>query len=119
MHSQFFNVAMATPKTVSFHTLGCKLNFSETSSIRRQFEGAGYAAVEFEDGADIYVINTCSVTDFADKKSRYEVRRALKYSPDAKVVVIGCYAQLKPEEISNIEGVDLVLGVTVLWLLQQ
>lgn len=101
---------MATPKTVSFHTLGCKLNFSETSSIRRQFEGNGYTSVDFEDGADIYVINTCSVTDFADKKCRYEVRRALKYSPDAKIVVIGCYAQLKPEEISNIEGVDLVLG---------
>lgn len=101
---------MATPKTVSFHTLGCKLNFSETSSIRRQFESSGYSAVDFEEGADIYIINTCSVTDFADKKCRYEVRRALKYSPDAKVVVIGCYAQLKPEEISNIEGVDLVLG---------
>lgn len=101
---------MATPRTVSFHTLGCKLNFSETSSIRRQFEDSGYAVVDFEKGADIYIINTCSVTDFADKKCRYEVRRALKYSPDAKVVVIGCYAQLKPEEISNIEGVDLVLG---------
>jgi len=101
---------MATPRTVSFHTLGCKLNFAETSSIKRQFEGSGYTAVDFEEGADIYVINTCSVTDFADKKCRYEVRRALKYSPDAKVVVIGCYAQLKPEEISNIEGVDLVLG---------
>lgn len=101
---------MATPKTVSFHTLGCKLNFSETSSIKRQFEESGYTAIDFEDGADIYVINTCSVTDFADKKCRYEVRRALKYSPDAKVVVVGCYAQLKPEEISNIEGVDLVLG---------
>jgi len=101
---------MATPRTVSFHTLGCKLNFSETSSIKRQFEESGYTAVDFEHGADIYVINTCSVTDFADKKCRYEVRRALKYSPDAKVVVVGCYAQLKPEEISNIEGVDLVLG---------
>ena len=101
---------MATPRTVSFHTLGCKLNFSETSSIKRQFEESGYTAVDFEEGADVYVINTCSVTDFADKKCRYEVRRALKYSPDAKVIVIGCYAQLKPEEISNIEGVDLVLG---------
>lgn len=101
---------MATPKTVSFHTLGCKLNYSETSSIKRQFEESGYTAINFEDGADIYVINTCSVTDFADKKCRYEVRRALKYSPDAKVVVVGCYAQLKPQEISNIEGVDLVLG---------
>ena len=101
---------MATPQTVAFHTLGCKLNFSETSSIRRQFEDHGYSAVNFEDGADIYVINTCSVTDFADKKCRYEVRRALKHSPDAKVIVVGCYAQLKPQEIADIEGVDLVLG---------
>jgi threonylcarbamoyladenosine tRNA methylthiotransferase MtaB len=101
---------MATPRTISFHTLGCKLNFSETSSIRRQFEGAGYNTVDFNEGADIYVINTCSVTDFADKKCRYEVRRALKFSPDAKVIIIGCYAQLKPKEISEIPGVDLVLG---------
>ncbi len=101
---------MATPKTVAFHTLGCKLNFSETSSIKRSFENQGYTSVEFEHGADIYVINTCSVTDFADKKCRYEVRRALKYSPQAKIVVVGCYAQLKPQEISEIPGVDLVLG---------
>lgn len=101
---------MATPRTVSFHTLGCKLNFSETSSIRRQFEDEGYSTVDFEDGADVYIINTCSVTDFADRKCRYEVRRALKYSPDAKVIIIGCYAQLKPKEIADIEGVDLVLG---------
>ena len=101
---------MATPRTVAFHTLGCKLNFSETSSIRRLFEDGGYGVVGFEDGADLYVINTCSVTDFADRKCRYEVRRALKHSPDAKVVVIGCYAQLKPKEISEIPGVDLVLG---------
>ncbi len=101
---------MATPLTVAFHTLGCKLNFSETSSIRRSFEDQGYAAVEFEEGADIYVLNTCSVTDFADKKCRYEVRRALKYSPQAKIVVVGCYAQLKPQEIAEIPGVDLVLG---------
>jgi threonylcarbamoyladenosine tRNA methylthiotransferase MtaB len=101
---------MATPKTVAFHTLGCKLNFSESSSIRRSFEDQGYAAVDFEQGADIYVLNTCSVTDFADKKCRYEVRRALKYSPDAKIVVVGCYAQLKPQEIAEIPGVDLVLG---------
>ncbi|MGB4959075.1 MAG: tRNA (N(6)-L-threonylcarbamoyladenosine(37)-C(2))-methylthiotransferase MtaB [Saprospiraceae bacterium] len=101
---------MATPRTVAFHTLGCKLNFSETSSIKRSFEDHGYAAVDFEAGADIYVLNTCSVTDFADKKCRYEVRRALKYAPDAKIVVVGCYAQLKPEEISQIPGVDLVLG---------
>ena len=101
---------MATPLKVAFHTLGCKLNFSETSSIRRLFEDKGYAPVEFEEGADIYVINTCSVTDFADKKCRYEVRRAQRYSPDAKIVIIGCYAQLKPEEIADIPGVDLVLG---------
>jgi threonylcarbamoyladenosine tRNA methylthiotransferase MtaB len=101
---------MSTPQKVAFHTLGCKLNFSETSTIRRQFEDAGYGVVPFEEGADIYVLNTCSVTDFADKKCRYEVRRAQKYSPDAKIVVIGCYAQLKPKEISEIPGVDLVLG---------
>jgi len=101
---------MATPRSVAFYTLGCKLNYSETSSIGRLFEEAGYSEVGFKDGADIYVINTCSVTDFADKKCRQIVRRALKYSPNAKVVVVGCYAQLKPEEIADIEGVDLVLG---------
>ena len=101
---------MATPNKVAFHTLGCKLNFSETSTIRRQFEDQGYHTVSFEEGADIYVLNTCSVTDFADKKCRYEVRRALKYAPDAKIVVVGCYAQLKPKEIAEIPGVDLVLG---------
>ncbi len=101
---------MATPRTVAFYTLGCKLNYSETSSIGRLFEEAGYGEVAFDQGADIYVINTCSVTDFADRKCRQIVRRALKYSPEAKVVVIGCYAQLKPEEIANIPGVDLVLG---------
>jgi threonylcarbamoyladenosine tRNA methylthiotransferase MtaB len=101
---------MATPRTVAFHTLGCKLNFSETSGIRRSFEDNGYTTVAFEEGADIYVLNTCSVTDFADKKCRYEVRRALKYAPQAKIVVVGCYAQLKPKEIADIPGVDLVLG---------
>ncbi len=99
-----------TPKTVSFYTLGCKLNYSETSSIGRLFEDAGYQEVKFDDGADISVINTCSVTDFADRKCRQIVRRALRKTPDAKVVVIGCYAQLKPQEISEIPGVDLVLG---------
>ena len=103
---------MATPQKVAFHTLGCKLNFSETSTIRRQFEDAGYGVVPFEEGADIYILNTCSVTDFADKKCRYEVRRAQKYAPHAKIVVIGCYAQLKPKEISEIPGVDLVLGAS-------
>ena len=101
---------MATPQTVAFHTLGCKLNFSETSSIKRSFESHGFTANKFEDGADIYVINTCSVTDFADRKCRKLVRDVQKISPQAKIVMIGCYAQLKPEEISNIEGVDLVLG---------
>ncbi len=101
---------MATPKTVSFYTLGCKLNYSETSSIGRQFEGAGFAEVGFEQGADVYVINTCSVTDFADRKCRNIVRQALRHSPNAYVVVVGCYAQLKPEEIASIPGVDLVLG---------
>ena len=101
---------MATPRTVAFYTLGCKLNYSETSSIGRLFESAGYTEVGFRDGADIYVVNTCSVTDFADRKCRQIVRRALKYSPGAKVIVVGCYAQLKPEEIAGIEGVDLVLG---------
>lgn len=101
---------MATPRTVAFHTLGCKLNFSETSSIRRQFEEAGYGVVDFDMPSDIYILNTCSVTDFADRKCRYEVRRALKNNPDAKLIVVGCYAQLKPEEIASIEGVNLVLG---------
>ena len=103
---------MATPKTVAFHTLGCKLNFSETSAISRQFVEAGYGIEKFEEGADIYVINTCSVTEQADSKCRYVVRSALKKSPDAKVVIIGCYAQLKPQEISEIPGVDLVLGAS-------
>ncbi len=103
---------MSTPKTVAFHTLGCKLNFSETSAISRQFEDAGFGINQFADGADIYVINTCSVTEQADSKCRYTVRQALKKSPEARVIVIGCYAQLKPQEIADIEGVDLVLGAS-------
>lgn len=99
-----------TPKTVAFHTLGCKLNYSETSSIGRLFEDAGYNEISFEQPADIYVINTCSVTDFADRKCRKTVRKALRNAPNALVVVIGCYAQLKPDEIAEIPGVDLVLG---------
>jgi threonylcarbamoyladenosine tRNA methylthiotransferase MtaB len=99
-----------TPRTVAFHTLGCKLNFSETSTIARQFEERGFAPVEFDQSADIYVINTCSVTDFADKKCRHIVRKALRHSPNALIVVTGCYAQLKPKEIAEIPGVDLVLG---------
>lgn len=101
---------MATPRTVAFHTLGCKLNYSETSAIGRQFTDAGYQTINFKAGADIYVINTCSVTDFADKKCRNVVRRALRQNEQAKVVVVGCYAQLKPQEIADIPGVDLVLG---------
>ena len=101
---------MATPKTVAFYTLGCKLNYSETSSIGRLFEDAGYQEVKFQNGADIYVLNTCSVTDFADRKCRKVVRQALRHNANAFVVVIGCYAQLKPEEIADIPGVDLVLG---------
>lgn len=101
---------MATPRTVAFQTLGCKLNYSETSAIGRQFEQAGYGVVKHTEAADIYVLNTCSVTDFADRKCRQMVRRALRQSPQAFVVIIGCYAQLKPQEISEIPGVDLVLG---------
>ncbi|PHN03694.1 tRNA (N(6)-L-threonylcarbamoyladenosine(37)-C(2))-methylthiotransferase MtaB [Flavilitoribacter nigricans] len=101
---------MATPRSVAFYTLGCKLNYSETSSIGRLFEEAGYTELSFNDGADIYVINTCSVTDFADRKCRQIVRRALRFNPQAKVIVVGCYAQLKPDEIADIPGVDLVLG---------
>jgi threonylcarbamoyladenosine tRNA methylthiotransferase MtaB len=103
---------MATPKTVAFHTLGCKLNFSETSSIERLFESRGYSSVPFDQGADICVINTCSVTDFADRKCRNAVRSALRKSPNARIIVVGCYAQLKPKEISEIPGVDLVLGAS-------
>ncbi|MEZ4985312.1 MAG: tRNA (N(6)-L-threonylcarbamoyladenosine(37)-C(2))-methylthiotransferase MtaB [Saprospiraceae bacterium] len=101
---------MGTPRSVAFHTLGCKLNYSETSAIGRQFADAGYNEVTFNHGADVYVINTCSVTDFADRKCRNVVRRAMRKNPQAKVVVVGCYAQLKPQEIADIPGVDLVLG---------
>lgn len=97
-------------KSVAFYTLGCKLNFSESSTIARQMEGEGFARKEFTDGADLYVINTCSVTDNADKKCRKVVNEALKHNADARVVIIGCYAQLKPEEIASIPGVDMVLG---------
>lgn len=99
-------------KTVAFHTLGCKLNFSETSTIARMMVDSGYKKVEFETGADVYVINTCSVTDNADKECKQIVRSALNKSPEAVVAIIGCYAQLKPQEIAKIEGVDLVLGAT-------
>jgi len=97
-------------KKVAFYTLGCKLNFSETSSIGRVFQDAGYQIVPFNEKADIYVINTCSVTDHADRKCRKVVKEALKYSPKAYITVVGCYAQLKPQEIVEIPGVDMVLG---------
>ncbi len=96
--------------TVAFYTLGCKLNFSESSALARQMGEEGYAVVPFTQGPDVYVINTCSVTDNADKKCRRVVKQALRIRPDAKVVIIGCYAQLKPQEILSIPGVDLVLG---------
>ncbi|OWR14475.1 MULTISPECIES: tRNA (N(6)-L-threonylcarbamoyladenosine(37)-C(2))-methylthiotransferase MtaB [Chryseobacterium group] len=100
----------STPKTAAFHTLGCKLNFAETSTIARQLTGAGYEKVSFDEKASVYVINTCSVTENADRECKFHVKRAMKANPDGLVVILGCYAQLKPEEISAIEGVDLVLG---------
>ena len=97
-------------KKVAFYTLGCKLNFSETSTISRLFEDAGFAKVEFEEHPDIYVINTCSVTENADKKCKQLVKKALSINPNAFIAIIGCFAQLKPVEIGKIPGVDLVLG---------
>lgn len=97
---------------VAFHTLGCKLNFAETSTIARQLTDSGYERVSFNTEADIYVINTCSVTDNADKECKKIVQQALKQAPDAFICIVGCYAQLKPNEIAQIKGVDLVLGAT-------
>ncbi|MAN87782.1 MAG: tRNA (N(6)-L-threonylcarbamoyladenosine(37)-C(2))-methylthiotransferase MtaB [Algoriphagus sp.] len=97
-------------KKVAFYTLGCKLNFSETSTISRQFEDKGFKKVEFQDSPDIFIINTCSVTENADKKCKKIVKEAKKISPNSYVAIIGCYAQLKPREISEIKGVDAVLG---------
>lgn len=101
---------MSASRTVAFHTLGCKLNFSETSTLSRMLESEGFQKKEFDDIADVYVINTCSVTDNADKECRHIVRRIQRRSPESLVVITGCYAQLKPKEIAEIEGVDLVLG---------
>ena len=101
---------MAESRTVAFHTLGCKLNFSESSSLSRILETEGFEKKEFDDLADVYVINTCSVTDNADKECRQIVRRIQRKAPESLVVITGCYAQLKPKEISEIPGVDLVLG---------
>ena len=101
---------MENKRSVAFHTLGCKLNFSETSTLSRQLEQEGFEKKAFTDKADVYVINTCSVTENADKECRQLVRRIQKLSPESFVVITGCYAQLKPKEIAEIPGVDLVLG---------
>ncbi|AXG71813.1 threonylcarbamoyladenosine tRNA methylthiotransferase MtaB [Kordia sp. SMS9] len=99
-------------KKVAFYTLGCKLNFSETSTIARNFQEEGYDKVDFSEHADMYVINTCSVTENADKRFKTIVKQAQKVNPDAFVAAVGCYAQLKPEELAAVDGVDLVLGAT-------
>ena len=99
-------------KKVAFYTLGCKLNFSETSTIARSFKDEGFKRVEFNEEADIYVINTCSVTENADKRFKTIVKQAQKVNEDAFVIAVGCYAQLKPEELADVDGVDLVLGAT-------
>jgi threonylcarbamoyladenosine tRNA methylthiotransferase MtaB len=101
---------MAEAQTVAFHTLGCKLNYSETSSLSRLLENEGFRKKEFNDMADVYVINTCSVTENADKECRYLVRQIQRKAPESVIVITGCYAQLKPTEIAGIPGVDLVLG---------
>ena len=103
---------MENRKKVAFYTLGCKLNFSETSTIARSFQDEGFDRVDFEEVADMYVINTCSVTENADKQFKQVVRKAMKLNDKAFVAAIGCYAQLKPEELANVDGVDLVLGAT-------
>lgn len=103
---------MENRKKVAFYTLGCKLNFSETSTIARNFQDEGFDRVDFEEVADIYVINTCSVTENADKQFKQIVKKAMKLNNKAFVAAIGCYAQLKPEELADVDGVDLVLGAT-------
>jgi len=103
---------MEHKKKVAFYTLGCKLNFSETSTIARNFQQEGFERVDFEEVADIYVINTCSVTENADKQFKQIVKKALKHNEKAFVAAVGCYAQLKPEELAAVDGVDLVLGAT-------
>ncbi|AMA49551.1 MULTISPECIES: tRNA (N(6)-L-threonylcarbamoyladenosine(37)-C(2))-methylthiotransferase MtaB [Flavobacterium] len=103
---------MENKKKVAFYTLGCKLNFSETSTIARNFHEEGFDRVDFEEIADIYVINTCSVTDNADKQFKQIVKKAMKLNEKAFVAAVGCYAQLKPEELAAVDGVDLVLGAT-------
>ena len=99
-------------KTVAFYTLGCKLNFSETSTIKRQLIASGLIENSFDKGADLFIINTCSVTENANKECRRLIRKAKKISPNSRVIITGCYAQLKPAEISEIDGVDLILGAS-------
>jgi len=108
-----FKITVMTPrKKVAFYTLGCKLNFSETSTIARSFQEEGFDRVDFEEVADMYVINTCSVTENADKQFKHYVKKAMKLNNKAFVAAVGCYAQLKPEELAAVDGVDLVLGAT-------
>ncbi|MBK8328403.1 MAG: tRNA (N(6)-L-threonylcarbamoyladenosine(37)-C(2))-methylthiotransferase MtaB [Bacteroidetes bacterium] len=101
---------MSQNKTVAYHTLGCKLNFSETSTISRQFDAHDFSKKEFHESADVYVINTCSVTENADKECKQLIKRAKKNNPEATIVITGCYAQLKPQQIAQLEGVDIVIG---------
>ncbi len=110
MNTGTFAALMSAPRTAAFHTLGCKLNFAETSTLARSLEEAGYARVQVEERPDVFVLNTCSVTENADKECRQWVRRFQRINPAAFVAVVGCYAQLKPTEIAAIPGVDLVLG---------
>ena len=110
LNKYYLRGRMTAKRTVAFHTLGCKLNFSETSTLSRLLEDEGFEKRDFTDHADVYVINTCSVTENADKECRYLVRKIQRKSPDSFVVITGCYAQLKPKEIAEIPGVDLVLG---------
>lgn len=109
---EVWNMNITETKNVAFYTLGCKLNFSETSTIARSFESEGFNRVDFSEKADVYVINTCSVTENADKRFKTIVKQAQKSNADAFVIAIGCYAQLKPEELADVNGVDLVLGAT-------
>ena len=101
---------MSSAKKVGFYTLGCKLNFSETSTIAREFEAGGFVRARQGETADVYVVNSCSVTEHADKKCRNIVRRIVRTNPDAIVAVTGCYAQLRPQDLAAIDGVDLVIG---------
>src|ERR671926_1791096 len=101
---------MNESRSIAFHTLGFQLNFSETSTLSRMMEGEGFLKKEFDDVADVYIINTCSVTENADKECRQLVRRIQRKAPQSLVVITGCYAQLKPKEIASIPGVDMVLG---------